>query len=343
MSQSQDRVRLGLIGAGRIGRIHAEQLTRRVDHAELVTVYDVFSQAARQAAHDFAIPQVAPSLEAMLNDSSLDGVVICSSTDTHAEIMVQAAQAGKHIFCEKPIALDLAEVDRALAAVEAAGVKLQVGFNRRFHANFQRVRELVQSGAVGTPHLVRITSRDCAPPPVSYVKVSGGIFLDMTIHDFDMARFLLGQEVEEVFASGSVLVDPEIGAAGDVDTAVVVMRYTSGAICTIDNSREAVYGYDQRVEVFGSGGMAMSHNNTPYNVTHYTADHGYTPLPYFPFLPLYRESYIAEMQAFVDAVRHNTTPPVTGLDGRYPLVMGLAATKSLREGRPVKLSEIHAS
>lgn len=333
-------IRIGLLGSGRIGRIHAENLAFRIPEAELVAVYDVNEASAQQCAADFNIPQVTTDYQAILNNPDIDAVAICSSTDTHAQYIIDAAKAGKHIFCEKPIALDLATIDAALAAVKEAGVKLMVGFNRRFHENFSRIREMVAAGEIGQPHLVRITSRDSAAPPVSYVKVSGGIFLDMTIHDFDMARYLLGSEVTEVYATGAVLVDPGIGEAGDVDTAVVVMRYENGAICTIDNSREAVYGYDQRVEVFGSEGMVNCENKFPNSVVHTGRNGLNSEKPYFFFLDIYRQTFIDELKAFIHAVENDTTPPVTGIDGRIPLVMGLAATRSLREGRPVKLSEI---
>lgn len=335
-----DNVNIGLIGAGRIGRLHAEVLAHRVPTANLSMVTDIVLESAQKCAADFHIPTVAPDPQAIFDNDEIDAVAICSSTDTHVQLIIEAAQAGKHIFCEKPIALDLASVDRALEVVKQNGVKLQVGFNRRFHANFKQVRDLVAAGKVGQPHLVRITSRDSAPPPISYVKVSGGIFLDMTIHDFDMARFLIDSEVEEVYAAGAVLVDPAIGEAGDIDTTVITLRYANGAIGAIDNSREAVYGYDQRVEVFGSKGVAISANNTPHNTAYYDAQGAYSSLPHFRFLDLYMDSYIAEMKAFVEAIQQDTEPPVTGLDGRYPLVMGLAAAKSYRGNRPVKLSEI---
>ena len=331
---------IALIGTGRIGRIHAENLALHIREATLSVVTDINMDSAKQVAAEYGIPHVAPDYASILADDSIEAVAICSSTDTHAQYIIDAARAGKHIFCEKPIALDLASIDAALAAVAESGVKLMVGFNRRYHPNFQRIRQLVAEGQIGAPHLVRISSRDSAPPPVSYVKVSGGIFLDMTIHDFDMACYVLGSEVTEVYATGSVLVDPGIGEAGDVDTAVVVMHYENGAICTIDNSREAVFGYDQRLEVFGSGGMLTCENNFPDSVA-YTGKAGVlSSKPLFTFLDIYRQTYVAEMQAFVEAVKNDTETPITGYDGRVPLVMGLAATRSLREGRPVKLSEI---
>ncbi len=333
-------LRFGVIGAGRIGKIHAENLANRVPGAEVAAIADVNLEMAQEAAARLRIPAVYADYHQILADPNIDAVAICSSTDTHAHIVVEAAQAGKHIFCEKPIDHDLAKIDAALEAVKKAGVKLQIGFNRRFDPNFAHVRELVAQGKVGDLHILRITSRDPAPPPVSYVKVSGGMFLDMTIHDFDMARFLSGSEVEEVYVAAGVLVDPGIGEAGDVDTAIITLKFANGAIGTIDNSRKAVYGYDQRVEVFGSGGMAAAANNTPHNDVYVDAEGVHAAKPLYFFLERYMESFIAELKAFVAAVQNDTTPPVGGMDGRIPVVIGMAAKKSYLENRPVKLSEI---
>ena len=335
-----DKVNIGLIGAGRIGRVHAETLTRLVPGARLLAVTDVRLDAARELAAQFGIARVADEPAALLADPDIQAVAICSSTDTHARFIQEAARSGKHIFCEKPIDLDLARIDATLAEVDRAGVKLQVGFNRRFDPNFSRIHDLVASGKLGRPEVVRITSRDPAPPPIEYIKVSGGIFLDMTIHDFDMARYLMGDEVEEVYASGSVLVDPAIGAAGDLDTALVSLRFRSGAIGVIDNSRRAVYGYDQRVEVFGSLGSAQANNNTPTNTVVSDASGVHADKPLYFFLERYQAAYVAEMRAFVDCILNDTTPPVTGRDARAPVVMGLAAWRSCREHRPVSLKEV---
>jgi len=332
-------INLGILGAGRIGRVHAENLAYRIPGVKLLAVADVIVDAAKKLAADLSIPNVYDNPRAILDDPQIDAVVICTSTDTHAQLIEDAARAGKHIFCEKPIALDLAKIDRALAAVKQAGIKMQLGFNRRFDPSFKRVRELVASGGIGEPHVLRITSRDPAPPPIAYVKVSGGLFLDMMIHDFDMARFLLG-EVESVYAAAAVLVDPEIGKAGDIDTAIVTLQFANGAIGAIDNSRKAVYGYDQRIEVFGSAGVAIANNKTPDTVV--TSDgvgvHAAKPLHFF--VERYAEAYIAEMSEFIACLRDNKTPSVTGVDGRAPVVMGYAALKSYAEKRPVKLSEI---
>ena len=332
-----DTINLGLIGAGRIGRIHAENLTRRLPGARLLAVADIFVEAAQKVAADFDIPNAYADPSPIFADPAIDAVVICSSTDTHADFIEQAAAAGKHIFCEKPIHLDLDRIDQALAAVDAAGVKLQIGFNRRFDPNFRRAQELVASGAIGEPQILRITSRDPAPPPIDYIKVSGGIFLDMTIHDFDMARFLIGDEVAELYATGGVMVDQAIGEAGDIDTALISLKYRNGVIGSIDNSRQAVYGYDQRVEIFGSEGVVMVGNVRPDTavLTNIQGEHRAKPL-YF-FLERYTESYLAEMRAFLQAIRADTTPLVTGADGRIPVVMGYAAWESYRTNRPIQV------
>lgn len=333
-------LRIGLIGAGRIGQVHAETITRRVKDATLVAVADVNEAAARACAAQHGIAQATGDPSALMNDPSIQAVLICSSTDTHAPLIEAAAQAGKHIFCEKPIALNLAAIDRALRAVAQAGVKLQIGFNRRFDANFQRIRRAVESGEIGEPHILHIVSRDPAPPPIEYVKVSGGLFLDMAIHDFDMARFLMGSEIEEVQAVGAARVDPAIGAAGDVDTAVTLLRFANGAFGTIDNSRRAVYGYDQRAEVFGSRGAIAADNNYPNNVVISDAGAVRRDLPLNFFMQRYIESYQREIEAFVRCIVEDKPAPVNGEDGRIAVVIGLAAKRSLAEGRPVKVKEV---
>ena len=337
------KVKVGIIGAGRIGKLHAENLSFHVREAEVVAIADIFEEAAQKAAQEYAIPAAHADPRRIIDDPEIEAVIICSSTDTHSQFIEESAAAGKHIFCEKPIDFDLKRIDQALQAVENAGVKLQVGFNRRFDASFKRVHDLVAEGRVGTPHIVRISSRDPQPPPLSYVKTSGGIFLDMTIHDFDMARFLINDEVDEIYATGGVMVDPAIGEVGDIDTAVITLFYRSGAIGTIDNSRQAVYGYDQRVEVFGSKGCVTAANKKPDTTEVSTSESVCTALPLFFFLERYNDAYIAEMKAFVQAIREDKTPPVTGIDGRIPVVMGYAAKKSYDERRPVRLSEVDAS
>src|ERR1019366_2308589 len=260
---STKQVNVGIVGAGRIGKVHAETLAFRIPEARILAIADVNREAAQAVAVRCGIPTVTESSAGVLANSESWSVLIFSSTNTHADLIFQAAQAGKHIFCEKPIAHNLGQIDRALAAVEQAGVKLQIGFNRRFDANFARVRQAVVSGEIGTPRLVHIISRDPAPPPLAYIRVSGGMFMDMTIHDFDMARFLIGDEVAEIYTAGGVMVDPEIGQAGDLDTALIVLRFRNGGIGAIDHCRQGGFGHDQPVEMQGSEGKIATDNCYP--------------------------------------------------------------------------------
>jgi myo-inositol 2-dehydrogenase / D-chiro-inositol 1-dehydrogenase len=334
-------VNIGIIGVGRIGKIHAENIVSSMAQGRLKAIADVKLTPEIEAwAKGLGVETIVKDPAALLADKDIQAVLICSSTDTHADLAVAAAKAGKHIFCEKPVDLTVAKVRAALDAVAKAGVKMQVGFNRRFDHNFRRVRELVESGAVGAPQLIKISSRDPAPPPADYIAVSGGIFLDMTIHDFDMARFQAGCEVEEVYAAGAVLIDPAIGKAGDVDTAIVTLRFANGALGVIDNSRKATYGYDQRVEVFGEKGAAAADNDAPSTVKFSCETGCISEKPLYFFLERYKDSFITEMRAFLDAVATGKPTPVTGEDGMQDLRVGLAAKLSLAEHRPVKLTEI---
>jgi myo-inositol 2-dehydrogenase / D-chiro-inositol 1-dehydrogenase len=335
------KLKIGLVGAGRIGRVHAKTIVQRVPSAQLVAIAEPQTEAAKSCAAEVGLNDSAlyPNLEAMLAATELDAVLIASSTTLHTQQIIAAAAAGKHIFCEKPLAADLQQTDLALAAVEKAGVKFLVGFNRRFDSNHARIKQAIAGGQIGTPHLLHIISRDPAPPPIAYIKVSGGLFFDMTIHDFDMAYFLLG-EVESLYAVGGVLVDPAIGQAGDIDTAIITLKFKNGALGTIDNSRKAIYGYDQRVEVFGSAGAARSDNIFPNAVTFSNSAGVGRDLPLNFFMDRYLDSYQAEVMAFVDCVVNDTPSPVTGQAGRTAMVMALAAAKSLQSGRPVALSEV---
>ncbi len=332
-------LRIAVLGVGRIGQMHVELLARQVPGASVTMVQDINADAAAAVGEQFDVPHTT-DVDAVLASADVDAVAICSSTDTHVPFMIASANAGKAIFCEKPISLDLGKVDEALAVITASGVPFQVGFNRRFDAAHASVRAAVIDGSVGDLHMVRITSRDPAPPPIPYIEVSGGIFLDMMIHDFDMARFVTGSEVVEVYAQGAVRIDPAIGAAGDLDTAVVMLRHENDCITTIDNSRQAVYGYDQRVEAFGSGGLAASENPlTHTGMRRSAAGTVGSTIPYF-FLDRYIPSYVEEWKSFVAYVANGGDSPVSANDGRAPLVIGLAAWKSYREGRPVRCDEI---
>ncbi|MCW1969832.1 MAG: inositol 2-dehydrogenase [Anaerolineae bacterium] len=332
------KLNIGLIGAGRIGQVHAATIAYRVASAQLAAVTDPIASAAQAVASKFRIPNIAAHYSDIIADPNIDAVLICTPTDTHAEIIQAAAAAGKHIFCEKPVALDLAQTDAAVNAAERAGVKLQLGFNRRFDANYARARQAVTSGEIGQLRTLHLISRDPAPPPISYVKVSGGIFLDMTIHDWDMARFLTGSEIVEVYVQGGVMVDSAIGDAGDIDTHVTLLRFANGVIGTVDNCRQAVYGYDQRVELFGSKGAINTQNNYPNNSVLSTADSVHRDLPLNFFMTRYTEAYAAEIEAFVASVVNDTPVAVSGQDGRAALLVGLAAKQSYLEGKPVRLT-----
>jgi len=334
------KIKLGVIGTGRIGKVHIATLVQSVPLAEVVAVADVNIAGATEVANGFGISTVYSNYEDVINHPEVEAVVICSPTDTHAQYIIEAANAGKHIFCEKPVDLSISVIQGALEAVAKAGVKLMVGFNRRFDPNFLKLKQLVVDGKIGDPHVLKITSRDPAPPPAEYSAVSGGMFMDMTIHDFDMARYIVGSEVTEVYVKSAVLVDPAIGEAGDVDTAVITLTFANGAIGVIDNSRKAVYGYDQRVEIFGSKGMANADNNFPENHRYFAGDGVHSSLPLNFFMDRYLDAYANEMKVFCNAVINDLPLPVSGDDGLKSVVIALAAKKSVQENRPVKLSEI---
>jgi len=338
---SRKNLRFGVLGVGRIGKIHAENLVNRIPGAEVAALADVSADELARVAARLNVTATYQDYRQVLELPEVDAVAICTPSDTHKRVILDAAAAGKHIFCEKPIELSVAAIEEINQEVAKRGIQLMVGFNRRFDPNFLKVREMVQSGKVGTPQVLKITSRDPAPPPEHFIRASGGVFLDMTIHDFDMARYLMGSEVTEVYARAGVLVDPVFEKAGDWDTAIVTLAFASGAMGVIDNSRKAVYGYDQRVEVFGSGGMVTVRNNTPDSHIHLDQTGVHSALPLNFFMERYTESYLREMRAFVEAVQGTQPVPVTGQDALLAVVIGLAAAKSARENRPVKLAEIH--
>lgn len=333
---------VGVIGAGRIGKLHIENLLRKIPDIKLKAVADINLNAQmKEWAEMVGIPKITKDTNEIFKDSEIDTVVITSSTDTHAKFIQEAAKAKKQIFCEKPIDTNVKRIKDTLAVVKKEGVNLMVGFNRRFDRNFMRVHETTASGQIGTPQIIKVTSRDPAPPPIAYIKVSGGIFLDMTIHDWDMARFQAGSEVDEVYASGAVLIDPDIGKAGDIDTAVAILKFRNGALGIIDNSRQAVYGYDQRVEVFGSKGCVMADNEPTNTVKVYTAENtNMDKIPYF-FLERYMESYTTELKSFFECLKNNKAPSPNGEDGLQNVLVAIAAQKSYTEHRPVKISEIN--
>jgi len=327
-------LRFAQFGAGRIGAIHAANLAA-MNETQLLHVVDVNADAARTLAtrHGAQVSSVA----AALADPNVDAVIIASSTDTHADLAIASARAGKAIFCEKPIDLSLKRVDACLAAVKKAKVPMFVGFNRRFDPSFAALHARIAKGDVGNVEQVIISSRDPGLPPIAYLKVSGGQFRDMTIHDFDMARWLLGEEPVELFAYGSVLVDPAVAKVGDTDSAMIMMKTASGKLCHINNSRRASYGYDQRLEVHGSKGRLLAGNRTPTTVELADGASVATDKPLYFFLERYADAYRAELLAFVHAVVNRKPLPVTAEDGRQAIVLAEAAVKSLKTGRPVKL------
>jgi myo-inositol 2-dehydrogenase / D-chiro-inositol 1-dehydrogenase len=331
------RLKVGVIGAGRIGKIHAMNIIKHLPDVEVKAIADINADSIKDWAISLGIQHVYDDYKKILADREVDAVIICSSTDTHSQITIEAAQAGKHIFCEKPIDYDIDRIHQALAAVEKAGIKFQVGFNRRFDHNFKKVRELIQNGSIGDIQIVKVISRDPAPPPAEYVKVSGGMFLDMTIHDFDMVRYLTGSEVVEVYTNAAVLVDKAIGEAGDVDTALISLKFKNGAIGMIDNCRQAVYGYDQRVEILGTKGGITVTNDTPTNVVISNDSAVIADKPKYFFLERYMESFEEEMKAFFHSISNDTDPVVSGIDGLKPVLIGLAAKQSYEEGKPIKL------
>ncbi|MCL2194890.1 MAG: inositol 2-dehydrogenase [Oscillospiraceae bacterium] len=335
---------IGIIGAGRIGRVHAQSIANYVNTAKVVAIADpMLNDETIAWARTVGIAAATKDYKDILNDDRIDIVLICSPTDTHSAISLEAIAAGKHVFCEKPIDHDIGRINAVLNALQAKPkLKYMVGFNRRFDHNFRAVRNAVEAGKIGKVELVKITSRDPEPPSAEYAARSGGIFLDMTIHDFDMVRYLSGDEVVEVFTQPAVLVDPAIGEAGDFDSAVITMKLASGALAVIDNSRRCAYGYDQRAEVFGSAGAAASANDGASTVQISDANGVTGEKPLFFFLERYMQAFATELTEFIAAVVNDTPVPVDAQAGLEAVRIGIAATISAKEGRPVKIAEIVA-
>lgn len=329
--------RLALLGAGRIGKVHAGAIAAD-KRAKLVAVADANEAAARVIA-DSADAEVR-TIDEIEKSDDIDAVLICTPTNTHADLIERFSKAGKAVFCEKPIDLDIARVRACLAVIRETGAKVMLGFNRRFDPHFAAVHKAIEDGRIGNVEMVTITSRDPGAPPAEYIRVSGGIFRDMTIHDFDMARFLLGEEIESVSASGSVLVDPKIGELGDYDSASVILTTPSGRQCIISNSRRASYGYDQRIEVHGSLGAVSAENQRPVSIEIASSD-GYNRPPLHDFfMTRYTAAYAAEIASFIDALATGKAPHPSAEDGLQALALAEAALRSAREGRTVKVAEV---
>jgi len=336
----ETRTNIAVIGTGRMGSVHVANLMTKVPRANLVAICDIRLDVAHAVAQQWGIKRVVADYHELLEDPSIEAILIATSTNTHAAIIQDVAAAGKHIFCEKPLALDVQSINDALAVVEKTGVKLQVGFNRRFDKSFRKVREIVHSGELGRPCILRITNRDPELPAIEFLKVSGGLFLDMTIHDFDMARFQIG-EVEEVYAAGTVLIDSELNSFGDLDTAVVTLKFKDGTMGVIDNSRQAVYGYDQQLEVFCLNGTAKAENEVEHSAVKANREGFHSArIPHF-FMQRFADCYVDEVSQFLDCVREDHPTPTTGLDGLMAVVIGHAAWMSYHENRPVKIAEIY--
>ena len=335
-------LKIGIIGAGRIGKVHLESISYHVKNATVTAMADPFmNEETEKLIRSYGVSKVTKDYKDILNDKDIDSVLVCSSTDTHAAISIEAINAGKHVFCEKPVDHSIEKIQAVADALkEHPDIKFQVGFNRRFDHNFAAIRKAYDDGKIGEAHILKITSRDPEPPNPAYIKVSGGIFLDMTIHDFDMACFLTDSDVEELYVNSAVLVDTAIGEQGDVDTAIITMKMANGALAVIDNSRKAAYGYDQRAELFGSKGMVATSNDTVSSAVISNADGVTGEKPLFFFLERYMGSFSEEMRQFTEAVINDTEVPVGIHAGLQSVKIGLAARKSVDEHRPVKISEI---
>ena len=328
---------IAVLGCGRIGRMHARVLARHPG-AHLVAVYDLIPEAATETSRELGV-RAAASVAEVLGDNSIAAVLIATPTSTHVDLIIAAARAGKAVLCEKPIDLDMARVLECEAAIRDLSCTVMIGFNRRFDPSFRALRERVHAGEIGRVEQVIITSRDPSPPPATYVASSGGLFRDMTIHDFDMARYMVG-DIAEVHAIGAVLVDPAIGEAGDIDSAMIVLRSRAGALVHINNSRRCAYGYDQRLEVFGSGGMLLAGNRHATTVQSFGANHSGAADVVLPFfIERYAEAYAAEIAHFLDCVGHGATPMTSFADGVEALRIADAAQESLRTGMPVHLDK----
>jgi myo-inositol 2-dehydrogenase / D-chiro-inositol 1-dehydrogenase len=330
------KLTIGIIGAGRIGKVHSSSIMNFIPEAKIKYIADPW-QGAKEWVDSLNGPIFTTDTNDIFEDTEVNAVLICSSTDTHVKYIIEAANAQKHIFCEKPIDHDIERINAAVAAVEKNDVKFQIGFNRRFDPNFKAVKKAIVDGKIGDIRFISITSRDPGPPPIEYIKVSGGIFMDMTIHDFDMARFLANSEVEEVYTKAAVMVDPKIGEAGDFDSAAIVLTFENGAICVINNCREASYGYDQRVEVFGSKGMVDIANDLHNRAVISTKDGVVGDKPLDFFMDRYTKAYIAEVKEFINAIVSNGKLTTCAIDGLKSVEIAKAAAQSAKTGLPVKL------
>ncbi|MEM9647816.1 MAG: inositol 2-dehydrogenase [Bacteroidota bacterium] len=332
-------LKIGIIGVGRMGKIHLENLSKKIQGVELISAVNP-GKEGQKFALDQGFKNVSDDIDIILKNPEIEAVLISSPNDTHSEYAVKAAQAGKAVFCEKPIDKSLKKSSETVDTISNLNVPMMIGFNQRFDTNFSKVRTEIANGKIGELRSIQIISRDPQPPPISYIKQSGGLFKDMTIHDFDMARFIMGCEATEVFAYGSCLVDPAIGEVGDIDSATVLIKFENGAVATILNSRESKYGYDQRLEAFGSKGVIKVDNPLKSSVSIATENGSGLDRHLNFFMDRYESSYLEEMRVFVDALKNKTPMPVSGEDGLKAMLLAEAANTSLKENRPIKIEDI---
>jgi len=331
-----EKIKLGIIGMGRIGQIHLENLSKKIKGVEVVAVVNP-SEKGQAFARKFGVERISDDVNMLFDNQEIDAALICSPSDTHADYAIKAAEANMAIFCEKPIDMSLERAIEVVEKVDQYKVSMMVAFNRRFDPDFAKVQKSVADGKIGDIHSLHIISRDPGPPPIEYIKQSGGLFKDMTIHDFDMARFVMGCEVTEIFATGSCRVDPEIEKVGDIDTAMITLRFENGATAVIENSRRAVYGYDQRLEVFGSKGVLKIENPLMTNVSCSDEEGTHKDVNLNFFMDRYETSYLLEMQVFIDNLISKKKMPVGGKDGIQAIALADAAYVSLMENRPIRI------
>ncbi len=332
-------IKIGIIGMGRMGKIHLENLSRKIEGAEVLAVVNPGDEGLKYALKE-GVENVSDNVNTILENPEIDAVIISSPSSTHSEYAIQSAKAGKAIFCEKPIDMSLEKANETISIISRLNVPIMIGFNQRFDKNFSKVKDEIFNDKIGRLRNLHIISRDPHPPPVSYIKKSGGLFKDMTIHDFDMARFIMGCEVIEVFAYGNCLIDSAIGDAGDIDSATVLLKFENGARATIENSREAKYGYDQRLEVFGSKGVIKVENPLKSDLSILTEAGTRSDRHLNFFMDRYESSYLEELKCFMDALNNGKPMPVSGEDGLKAMIIAEAANKSLLENRPVKINSI---
>lgn len=333
----QEKINIGIIGAGRMGNVHAKNFAFHVPQAKVIAIADPNIKAAEQCAQNFNIAKATTNNDEIIEDANIHAVIICSPTITHAKIALEAANAGKHILCEKPLGTDIELIDKAIDTAKNNNLLFQVGFNRRFDPSFQHAKELISAGKIGEPHILRITSRDPEPPSYKFLETSGGIFLETTIHDFDMSRYILDDEAIEIYAIGNSFIDPKIEELVGIDTSITTLQYGGGTLCTIDNSWKTSYGYDQRLEIFGSEGCIVV-SNKHLNDTMLWGDHGITSSKHlYFFVERYAESFLLEARHFIDCIINDKPPMVNAIDGKISAIMGLAAWQSLQDQRPMLL------